>query len=135
MNVPPAKKADVFLKAKDDLLDVLKEGQMYIKNLGSVENITFGSDLTRPEGSAMGFAKGVEIYMPLGGLIDFEVEKERITKEIDRLDKFIFGIEKKLNNRDFIQRAPEEVVEKEKQKQNDAREKLETLKKNLKFLT
>ncbi|MCD6117261.1 valine--tRNA ligase [bacterium] len=134
MNVPPGKKAEVFLKGREYLVDIIKSGDVYIKSLGSVDKITAGVDLERPAGSAMGFAKGVEIFIPLGGLIDIDVEKKRIAQEIERLENFITGIERKLINRDFIERAPKEVVNKEKQKQADAHEKLETLRKNLDFL-
>jgi len=135
MNVPPGKKAEVFFKGREELIEILESGKIYIKSLGSVDKITAGTDIERPAGSAMGFAKGVEVFIPLGGLIDVDVEKKRITQEIERLEKFLTGIEQKLINRDFLERAPKEVVNKEKQKQADAHEKLETLRNNLNFLS
>jgi len=135
MNVPPGRKAELLVKGEASLLSILDEGKAYVRSLAGVNTLTMSGSLARPEGSAMGFAKGVELFVPLGSLIDVDVEKDRITKEIARLETFIFGIDKKLSNRDFLERAPEQVVDKEKQKQADARQKLDTLKRNLDYLS
>ena len=63
--------------------------------------------------------KNTEIYIPLAGLIDLDKEKERLEKEIKRLEGSLAGIEKKLNNEKFVNNAPQEVVEKEKTKMKE----------------
>jgi len=60
-----------------------------------------------------------EIYIPLKGLIDLDVERHRIEKEINRLESSVKGIEKKLSNEKFVNNAPADVVEKEKTKLKD----------------
>jgi valyl-tRNA synthetase len=67
----------------------------------------------------------------LKGLIDIEVERNRLTKEITRLEKQIEGITSKLMNTDFIAKAPKEVVERERQKSNDFQANLSKLQVNL----
>ena len=74
---------------------------------------------------------GTEIYIPLAGLIDLEKERDRIQKEIDRLQGFLKSIEGKLGNKGFVENAPEAVVEKERQKKADAETDLSKLKKQL----
>ncbi|PTM12513.1 MAG: hypothetical protein DA443_06325, partial [Bacteroidetes bacterium] len=64
---------------------------------------------------------GIEVFVPLEGLIDFDKERARLQKEIDRLQGFMSGIEKKLSNEKFVANAPAEVVEKERKKLADAK--------------
>ena len=72
--------------------------------------------------------KETEIYVPLEGLIDLDVERTRIQKEIDRISGALTGIEKKLSNEKFVQNAAAEVVEKERIKKKDWEQNLEKLK-------
>jgi valyl-tRNA synthetase len=60
-----------------------------------------------------------KIYIPLEGLIDLEVERQKIQKEITRLEGSLAGIEKKLSNEKFVANASPEIVEKERAKQKD----------------
>jgi valyl-tRNA synthetase len=75
-----------------------------------------------------------EIFIPLEGLIDLDVERQRIEKEINRLEVSLKGIEKKLANEKFVNNAPAEVVEKERTKQKDWHENLRKLKEILESL-
>jgi valyl-tRNA synthetase len=72
------------------------------------------------------FLTGVEIYLPLAGMVDIEKEKSRLKKSIETLEKDIQVLQSKLNNKGFINNAPREVVEKE---QTRLEESLEALKK------
>lgn len=65
--------------------------------------------------------------MDLGGLIDFEKEKERLKQIMEKIQKEIDRLEKKLANKDFVEKAPEEVVEETKEKLNTNRERLARL--------
>jgi len=69
--------------------------------------------------SASAVLRGVEIFIPLEGLIDLEVERQKIQKEITRLEGSLAGIEKKLSNEKFVANASPEIVEKERAKQKD----------------
>jgi valyl-tRNA synthetase len=72
-----------------------------------------------------------EIFIPLEGLSDIDVERKRLTKEITRLEKQIQNITAKLMNIDFIARAPKDVIEREKQKVTDFQASLNKLQANL----
>ena len=74
---------------------------------------------------------GTELFLPLEGVIDLEKEKERLKGEIDRLDGQLKGAEKKLENANFVERAPREVVDKERAKADSFREQQEKLREKL----
>ncbi len=134
MNVPQDRKASVVIRGPQKKLNVLTMYSDYIKRLASVESMEIGEKIDAPPGSATGLVQDLEVFVPLGGLIDLDVEKERISKEIVRMEGLLTGLSRKLTNTEFIQKAPAEVVEKEKQKQSDFLDKLKKLKNNLSML-
>ncbi|MCJ7629925.1 MAG: valine--tRNA ligase [Longimicrobiales bacterium] len=75
---------------------------------------------------------GTELFMPLEGVIDLEKERERLSVEIQRLSGQLKGVMGKLENRNFLDRAPEEVVAKEREKEASLREQMEKLQDKLK---
>ena len=108
MNIPPSKFVKAFIKStsvKDYQLD-------YIKKLAKVEEVQVSEAITKPKASASTIIKNCEIYVPLEGLIDLDVEKNRLQKEMN-------GIDKKLSNEKFVSNAVPEVVEKERMKKKD----------------
>jgi valyl-tRNA synthetase len=130
MNIPPSKMIDVFFKAEP-----FSQRQIdYIKKLAKAANINVDINLTRPKASASAVVKNIEIYVPLEGLIDLNLEKSRLQKEITRLEGALTGIEKKLSNKKFVENAPEDIVEKERTKKKDWETSLEKLRNNLKGL-
>ena len=133
MNVPPNKKARVIIKGPE--VGLIKKNEIYIKSLAQVEEIISGNDVQKPKLSASSVVQNMEIFVPLEGLIDIEVEKARLEKEITRLEKQITGAERKLLNKDFLKRAPKEVIEREKQKSKDFQTNLDKVKANLSSLT
>ena len=74
---------------------------------------------------------GSEIFVPLEGLIDLDAERARIEKEIARLQQAIEATERKLANESFVARAPQDVVEKEREKLASFRTTVEKLQANL----
>jgi len=131
MNIPPSKEINVLIKT-----DKLEEDQIkYIKSLARIVNLEFGLDVEKPKGSAASVLNNCEIYIPLEGIIDIGVEKERLNKEIQRLESALISVNKKLSNDSFVNNAPVEVVEKEKAKKSDWETSLEKLKVLLKELS
>ena len=124
MNIPPSRKVNALLKTKA----VAGYQVDYIKKLAKVEEIKIDEKLEKPKASASSVIKDCEIYIPLEGLIDLDVERQRLQKEISRLEASLIGIEKKLSNDKFVNGAPAEIVEKEKAKQRNWQENLEKLK-------
>lgn len=131
MNVPQDRKARALLRGPEDKLDTVRAHQEYIHRLAMVESLETGPSVEKPKETAVGMAEDLEIFVPLEGLIDLGVERQRIQKEIDRLQAQLAGLKKKLANEQFVSRAPKDVVDKERNKQADFTEKLNKLKDNL----
>ncbi len=120
MNIPPSKTVNVFIKS-----DAIARHQIdYIKKLARAGEITVAINLEKPKASASAVVKGSEIYIPLEGLIDLELERNRLQKEIHRLEGLLIGIQKKLSNENFLQNAAADIVEKEKEKKKNWEENI-----------
>jgi valyl-tRNA synthetase len=130
MNIAPSKAINILLKT-----DKISENQLkYIKNLAKVEEISYGINIEKPKASASAIVKNCDIYVPLEGLIDVNVEKQRLEKEITRLESQLKGVLAKLSNEKFVNGAPKDVVEREIAKKNDWEEKISKLKEALQNL-
>ncbi|OGU56991.1 MAG: valine--tRNA ligase [Ignavibacteria bacterium RBG_13_36_8] len=124
MNIPPSKNITVLLKTAD-----VTEGQkVYIKLLGKVEELNVGCDLVKSKASASAVVKGCDIFVPLERVIDLDIERIRIEKEINRLEGMLSSVNKKLSNKNFTDKAPADVVEREAMKKSDWEKSLEKLK-------
>lgn len=123
MNIPPSKAINVFLKSSK----ITNAQERYIKSLVKIEDLVVDENLDKPKASASAVVKGCDIFIPLEGLIDLDLERARIEKEISRLLNSYNGVRKKLENENFVSKAPAEVIEREKQKMNDWQKALEKL--------
>jgi valyl-tRNA synthetase len=117
MRVPPKMEAQLLVNGDAGKIRILQEQFLMLSVLARVKEIR--SVAEKPPHSASDVVEGLEIYVPLEGLIDFQVEKARLDREINRLEGLLAGIRRKLAGADFIQNAPGEVVERERQKQRD----------------
>ncbi|MGB2754375.1 MAG: valine--tRNA ligase, partial [Phycisphaerae bacterium] len=88
-------------------------------------------EVEKPPHAATEIVAGAEVYVPLEGLIDFEAERNRLRDRIAKERAFLQGLEKKLANSNFVDRAPAEVVERERARADEARATLAALEKNL----
>ncbi len=132
LNVPPSKKSDLYIKVKDEAFGQLLENHIgYFRSLIKVENLFVGTDTKKPLVSASAIISGADIYVPLAGLIDIEVEKARLDKEITNLKNQLEKVSRKLANPDFLANAPEDVTKKERAKKEDYQERIEKMNKNL----
>ncbi|MBI2420439.1 MAG: class I tRNA ligase family protein, partial [Ignavibacteriales bacterium] len=123
MNIPPSRPISLYIKSEP----IAEVYLSYIKKLGKAEKIINGPEIEKPKRSASVVLKSCEIFVPLEGLIDLDIEQARLTKEIQRMEQSLVGVEKKLSNEKFVASAPAEVVEKERQKAEDWRDKLNKL--------
>jgi len=83
---------------------------------------------------ATGIISDMEVYVPLEGLIDLDVERQRLEKERQRLEQHLTGVKKKLQNEKFVNHAPAEVVERERKKCAENEANLQKIMKTLKTL-
>ncbi len=134
MNVPPSRKAEMIIRANGSEAKALQKHETIIKSLCKISEIKYDEDAAKPPQSAVAVIKDLEIYIPLGGLIDFRLEGERLTKRKTELDGFVGKIRNKLNNQDFLTRAPESVVKREHEKLDEIKKELEKVKNNLEMM-
>lgn len=124
MNIPPSKPITVMLKT-----DRINDEQVkYIKSIVKIDELKVDSKMQKPKASASAVIKGCDIFIPLEGLIDLNVERSRIEKEITRISGSLEGVRKKLSNEGFVAKAPSDVIERERTKMNDWEKSLEKLK-------
>lgn len=120
--------------------DVVKAGERYIKSLANISEITFVKEKSDvPEEVMSAVVSGAEIFIPLDDIMDYEAELERLEKEKKKLEGEVKRVRGKLSNEGFVSKAPEKVVNEEREKQVKYEEMLakvcdmlETVKKKLK---
>ena len=128
MNVPPATRVEaVCLSEGENERAVLEKNSGTIRDLSRLSKMTAASptDMTKPAMAAGTIAKSIEIYIILKDILDFDSETKRLQKEIAKLEKEYSVTQKKLSNEDYLQRAPGEVIEKEREKGARLSEKME----------
>ncbi len=132
MNVPPSQMVEVILFSKNhESLEILQDCKGYIESLGKADSVIISDSVTKPKSAATAVAQDVEIFLPLKGVIDFAEEEKRLKKEIGKTMKDLDSVNKKLSNEDFLAKAPEDIIEKEKVKAGDLKEKQGKLEKGL----
>ena len=100
-----------------DAMNTVKAGERYIKKLANITEITFTEDKGGiPEEVMSAVINGAEIFIPLDDLVDYEAELERLTKEKKKLEGEVKRVKGKLSNEGFLKKAPEKVVNEEKEK-------------------
>lgn len=129
--IEPVKKIDVIVYGHEALEDLHRSAQDMIR-LARIENWTLIEKGEKIKNAAADVINGIEIFISLEGLVDTEKEKIRLQKEIINLTQYIAGLSAKLSNTNFVQNAPEALVEGEKNKLSESEEKLGKLKEQLK---
>ena len=114
---------------KDDRL--LNENAEFIKRLARISTLEIGKT-AKPKNAACAVLSGLEIYLPLQGIIDFEKEKKRLRKEADRASAEAASINSRLKDTNFVSKAPEEVVNKQRERVKELGLLVKRLKGNLK---
>ena len=121
MNVPPSRKAKIFIAAKEQ--NVLRRGAAFFKKLASASDVEV-SDSYDIEGAVTIVTADAKIYIPMDELVDKEAELKRLNKELDAAKKDLMFNEKKLSNQGFMSKAPEKVINEIKAKAQKLTEKI-----------
>ena len=133
--VHPTHEMTVYCQVGDSgLTDVLSHQANTVNSLSRCNLVFVPEEKARPAGCASGVLRGLEFYIPLSGLIDLDIETERLSKERIRVEQELEKVRKRLSNGQFVQKAPVEVVEKEKNKQNNYEDMIGRLNRNLEMI-
>ena len=118
MNVPPSKKAKVYVvSGKESVRDVFENGKVFFATLGYASEVIVQADRTGiDEDAVSAVLPEAVIYMPFAELLDIEKEMERLKKEEERLKKELARVNGMLNNERFMSKAPESKVAEERAK-------------------
>jgi valyl-tRNA synthetase len=133
-NISPSVELDAFLKPKSPDVRTILEGNInLVKRLARVKGLYF-VETDAPKKSAFAVTADMEIYIPLEGVIDIGKEMERLNKQHKNVSSDLDAKEKKLSNRNFIEKADPEVVEEQKRLKEELSFKLEKIERARKLL-
>ena len=135
MNLNPGLKLNVLVKTQNDEIKNTLQGQsLYIKELARVEQLKTGPNIEKPNVSASSVLEGMDLIIPLEGIMDFQEERNRVEKELKKIEKDLIFLDKKLSNPNFVKKAPAEVIEKDEQRKTALSEKQVKLQIHLKTI-
>lgn len=135
VNANPGKKIPAIMLVSEDLREVVAHNDSYIKLLGGIDNLELRPlNGEKPENAMAAVVTGIEVYLPLAGLIDVEKETQRLSKELAAMEKDLQRAGGKLNNAGFLAKAPEDVIAKERAKCEELSGKIEAVKKRMAYL-
>ena len=132
MSIPPKQEITALLDIPDvEMAKTISDHAGYFAQLAKVTSLTVGQGIEKPKASAAMVVGANSGFIPLAGLIDLDVERERLQKNISQKEGFLKGIRKKLGNERFMANAPADVVTRERKKESDALTEIESLKASL----
>ena len=128
MNVAPSKKAKVFIATA--YKDTFEKAGVFMSRLASASETQVG-DSFDAEGAVSIVTEDAKIYIPMGDLVDFEAEKARLEKELEKTQKDLDFVNGKLNNEKFVSKAPADVVQAQRDAAAKYSEKIEMLRESI----
>jgi len=132
LNVSPSIKIEIIISPPNEgILRWIQKHEEPICRLAGIKEMNLSIKAKRPSYAAASVWEGIEIYMPLKDILDLHAEEKRLNKEIEKLVEELAFVTKKLANREFLNKAPKAVVEKEHEKAKILEERLQKLKANL----
>ena len=132
MNIPPGKPLPVLLaNGSDQDARLLERHSGYLHALARLESTTWLDEPDSAPESATALVGEMKVLIPMAGLIDKDDELARLNKQVEKLEKDLVRTEGKLNNEHFVSKAPEAVVDKERQKVVEMKKSLDNLKQQI----
>ena len=132
MNIPPSKKSKVYVETA--FSDVFAVGSEFIKRLAYASDVEIADAFGDLGNTVTIVTNEAKIYIPLGDLVDFEAEAKRLQKELAAAEEKLAFINKKLDNPGFVNKAPEKVVQQNRDEAAKLTEKIANLRSSLENL-
>ena len=124
MNVPPSRKAKVIITST--YKETFKQAGVFMQRLASASDVELADEFNDDTAVCI-VTEDAKIYIPMGDLIDFEAEKARLNKELEAAKKDLEFVNNKLNNQNFVAKAPEAVVAAQREQAAKLNEKIAML--------
>ncbi len=115
-------------------IKVLNNHKEFIGQVGNLENLEVNKNIIKPENSASEVVGQMQIFVPLSGLVDEDIENERQKKRLAELEKFLSIVKSKLENENFVGKAPANVVEKEREREKELIEQITKVKDSISYV-
>ncbi|AFE10628.1 valyl-tRNA synthetase [Corallococcus coralloides DSM 2259] len=123
-NLPPSAKVKAVVQSPDATTrELLERWRAYLMPLAGLSEVVVGPPGAKPPQAAAFVSGNLEIYVPLAGLVDLDAERDRLKKEIARAEQELAALQRKLDNPNFVARAPPDVVEKDKARVTELQER------------
>ncbi|RIM56415.1 valine--tRNA ligase, partial [Staphylococcus arlettae] len=111
VNTPLSKEIPIKIQAKNEATrDLLNENRHYLERFCNPSDLEIETQVTIPEKAMTSIVTAEEVVLPLEGLIDMDKEIERLEKELDKWQKELDRVNKKLANENFVNKAPEKII-------------------------
>ncbi len=135
LNLSPSLELKVYIKTLTEKAgDILRRNLAYMAKLAKADIVEIGADVQKPKGASAAVRTFSEVYVPLEGLLNIEMEIDRLKKEEAKVEQSIVFLDKKLLNEDFLKRAPKDVVLKEQEKYEECLRRKERIQENMRKL-
>ncbi len=128
MNVPPSRKAHVYIATEKT--EIFETATVFMQKLASASDVSIG-DSFNIEGSVSIVTADAKIYIPMGDLVDFEAERKRLLKDREAAEKKLAQINGKLSNPGFLAKAPQNVIDAQKEDAEKLTEKIKMIDESL----
>ncbi|KPJ62030.1 MAG: valyl-tRNA synthetase, partial [Planctomycetes bacterium DG_23] len=116
-NIPPRAEIKAIISTPEEKTKkLLQDRQKFIKDMAGAAEVTIAERTARPKDSAHAVVGQMEIFVPLAGLLDTREEKKRLERRLAKLSQELATVEAKLSNKDFLAKAPAEVIQSQKQR-------------------
>ena len=135
VNTPLSKSKQILIQTKDDnVKQTLKDNASYLHKFCNPSELTIDTEVEIPEKAMTSVVVAGKVVLPLEGLIDMDKEIARLEKELDKLQSELDRVDKKLSNENFVNKAPEKIINEEKEKQQHYQEKYNGVKSRIEQL-
>lgn len=129
VNTPLSKAIPIYIKTKNaEITQMLEENKHYIDRFGHPSELIISTDIETPDKAMTSVVGAGEVILPLEGLIDMDKEIARLEKELDKWQSELDRVDKKLSNENFVNKAPEKIINEERAKKEDYQEKYDSVK-------
>ncbi len=119
-NLPPKNRVDVTICVSSAEYASQLSGRLdLVRSQAMADRIEVGTDLAKPPQAAAEILQGAQVYVPLSGLMDVEKEKKRVHKDLAKKEKALSSLNLKLQNQQFLDKAPGEIIEREEKRKEE----------------